>query len=70
MNFNKILDKKYETMSFKDIAKAPVAAISGISDKDAELLKEAFNVKTVADLANLKYFKWAEAICALAQAEE
>jgi len=33
------------------------------------LLKEAFNVKTVSDLAKLKYAKWAQAICILAEGE-
>jgi len=70
MNINKFVDKAYETKSFKEIAAAPVAAISGISENDGKLLAEAFNVKTVADLAKLKYVKWAQAICALAEGEE
>jgi hypothetical protein len=70
MNINKILDKAYETKTLKEVAAAPVDAISGVSKKDAKLLQEAFNVKTVADLANLKYVKWAQAICALAEGEE
>ena len=70
MNINKLVDKKYEKTPLKDIAKAPVSAIQGISDSDAELLKQAFNVKTVYDLARLKYVKWAQAICILAEAEE
>jgi len=69
MNINKIVDKKYEAMSFKEIANAPVSALQGVSDGDGELLKQAFNVKTVADLANLKYVKWAQGICALAEGE-
>ncbi len=70
MNVNKFVDKAYEKMSFKELAKAPVDALSGVSENDAKLLKEAFNVKTVADLAALKYVKWAEAICTLAAGEE
>ena len=70
MNINKYVDKKYEKMSLKEIAKAPVTAIQGISDNDAELLRRAFNVKTVYDLAKLKYVRWAQAICLLAEAEE
>ena len=70
MNINKYLDKKYEKMPLKEIAQAPVAAIQGISESDAELLKQAFNVKTVYDLARLKYVRWAQAICLLAEAEE
>jgi hypothetical protein len=70
MNINKIVDKKYESKTFKEIAKAPVAALQGLSEGDAKLLQEAFHVKTVSDLANLKYVKWAKAICVLAEGEE
>jgi hypothetical protein len=70
MNINKIVDKAYESKTFKELAEAPVDAISGISEKDAALLAEAFNVKTVSDLAKLKYVKWAQAICTLAEGEE
>jgi len=70
MNINKYLDKAYEKLTFKEIINAPVSAIQGITEKDGELLKEAFNVKTVSDLANLKYVKWAQAICVLAEGEE
>ena len=70
MNINKIVDKAYEQKSFKEIANAPVAALQGISDNDGKLLQEAFNVKTVADLAKLKYVRWAQAICMLAEGEE
>ena len=70
MNINKIVDKKYEKMTLKELSKAPVDAISGISEKDAQLLAQAFKVKTVSDLAKLKYVKWAQAICALADGEE
>lgn len=70
MNINKALDKSYEGKSFKDIAEAPVEALQGVSEGDAAHLKEAFNVKTIRDLAELKYVKWAQAITALADVEE
>jgi len=70
MNINKVLDKAYETMPLKEIVNAPVAALQGVSENDGKLLQEAFNVKTIADLARLKYVKWAQAICILAQGEE
>ena len=70
MNINKVLDKKYEQMPLKELKNAPVSAIQGISESDAELLNKAFNVKTIYDLAKLKYVKWAQAICVLADSEE
>ena len=70
MNINKYLDKAYETQPLKDIVNAPVDALQGLSPRHAGLLQEAFNVKTVSDLAKLKYVKWAQAICTLAEGEE
>ena len=69
MNIVKFVDKKYEKMSLKELTGAPVDALQGVSAGDAKLLKEAFNVKTIADLAKLKYVKWAKAICLLAEGE-
>ena len=54
---------------FKELVDAPVGALQGVSGGDAKLLKEAFNVKTIGDLANLKYVKWAQAIVTLANIE-
>ena len=70
MNINKCVDKAFEKMTLKEIAKAPVDALQGVSAGDAELLYKAFKVKTVSDLANLKYVKWAQSICILAEGEE
>lgn len=42
----KVLDKKYEDGKLAD---APVAALSGVSEADAEALKTAFGIKTVRD---------------------
>ena len=70
MNINKVLDKKYENTPLKELKHAPVSAIQGISESDAELLNKAFKVKTVYDLAKLKYVKWAQAICVLADGED
>ena len=70
MNLNKALDKAYETKSLKEIADSPVDALQGLSEGDAKLLLDAFNVKTIRDLANLKYVKWAQAIVTLAEIEE
>jgi hypothetical protein len=69
MNIDKALDKAFEKKSLKEIADAPVDALEGVSEGDAELLKKAFNVKTIRDLANLKYVKWAQAIVTLSETE-
>ncbi|MFD7155618.1 hypothetical protein ACFV9C_13515 [Kribbella sp. NPDC059898] len=61
------LDKAYEGKSLEELANAPVAALQGVSDSDAEHLKAAFNIVTVGDLGTNKYFLWAQAIAKLAE---
>ena len=70
MNIEKAVVKEFFDKNFKEIADAPVDALKGVSAGDAELLKEAFNVKTVRDFAELKYVLWAQAIVTLAGTEE
>lgn len=64
------LDKAFEQKNFEELADAPVDALQGVSAKDAELLKQAFNIKTVRDLGTNKYFLWAQAIVNLAGAKK
>jgi hypothetical protein len=70
MNINLALMKSYEDKSFKELVNAPVTAIAGVTDSDAEHLNAAFGVKTVKDLATLKYVLWAQGIVALAETEQ
>jgi hypothetical protein len=70
MNINRCVDKAYEDKSFKELADAPINALQGVREKDAELLKEAFNITTIRELANLKFVKWATAIAVLADDTE
>lgn len=60
------VDKAFETKTVAEIADAPVDALQGVSAADADLLKQAFNIKTVRDLGTNKYFLWAQAIAKLA----
>jgi len=61
------LDKAYETKSLEELAGAPVAALQGVSEADAEALKSAFGIVTVKDLGTNKFFLWAQAIARLAE---
>lgn len=61
------LDKAYESKPVEELASAPVAALQGVSDSDAEHLKAAFGITTVRDLGTNKYFLWAQAIAKLAE---
>lgn len=67
-DLDKLLDKDYEDTDLKGLMNAPVAAIAGVSDADAEALNKAFGIKTVGDLGHNKYFRAAEAIVSLAEA--
>lgn len=60
------LDKAYENKSVTELADAPVAALKGVSEGDAEHLKSAFGITTVRELGTNKYFLWAQAITKLA----
>ncbi|MDQ1393958.1 MAG: hypothetical protein QOF30_2935 [Acidimicrobiaceae bacterium] len=63
----KFLDKAYEGKDFAELAAAPVSALQGVSDGDAEHLKAAFNITTIHDLATNKYVLWAQAINVLSK---
>ncbi|QBJ98360.1 hypothetical protein ERC79_22300 [Rhodococcus sp. ABRD24] len=60
-------DKAFESRSVDDLADAPVSALQGVSDSDAEHLEAAFNIKTVRDLGTNKFFLWAQAVAKLAE---
>jgi len=65
-NLDKVLDKAYEASTLAELVDAPVAALAGVSDADAEHLQKAFNIKTIGDLAGNKYFNAAQAIVQIA----
>ena len=70
MEINSILDKAYEKKPLKELVDAPVSALQGVSEGDAQKLKETFNVKTIKDLSKLKYVRWAQAIVTLAESSK
>ncbi len=70
MNINICVDKAYENMNFSALADAPLDALQGLSKKDAEMLKEIFNISSIRDFAQLKFVKWSTAITTLADEVE
>ena len=66
-DLDKILDKAYEEKNLTELVDAPVDALAGVSEGDAQLLKDAFNIKTVGDLGRNKYFRAAAALVDLAE---
>jgi len=67
-NLDKVLDKAYESTPLADLVDAPVSALAGVSQADADALAKAFGVKTIGDLGSNKYFRTAAAIADLAAA--
>lgn len=64
----KYLTKKYEGMSWSEVADAPVSAISGVSESDAADLKEAFGIDTIRELAGNRYLCLAQGINSFSKA--
>ncbi|RVW07214.1 hypothetical protein EGT67_23085 [Prescottella agglutinans] len=60
-------DKAFESRSVDDLADAPVTALRGLSESDAEHLRAAFGISTVRDLGTNRFFVWAQAIARLAE---
>ncbi len=61
------MDKAWQGKELKDLVDAPVSAMKGVSESDADLLAKAFNIKTVGDLGTNKYFQTALAISTLSR---
>jgi predicted RecB family nuclease len=61
-----VLDKAFESQEFQNLASKPVSAISGISETDAALLKRAFGIESIKDLAENKYVSIAQTTVAMA----
>ncbi len=61
-----ILDKEFQSEEFMRLSEEPVHAIKGVSEGDAVLLQEAFNIKTIQDLALNKYVNIAQTTVSLA----
>ena len=66
-NLDKVLYKSYEDKTLAELVDAPVDALAGVTAADAELLMQAFNIKTVGDLGRNKYFRAAAALVDLVE---
>lgn len=66
----KIFDKDFEVAEFEKLKEKPVSAVSGISEGDAALLKRAFGIDTIAELAENKYVEIAQLVTIPVSLEE
>lgn len=65
-----ILDKDFEAKEYGDLALKPTSAIAGVSERDAALLKKAFGIDNIKELAENKYVAIAQATVSLASLVE
>lgn len=68
MNIDNIVNQQFHGKSFSELVKAPLSALSGITEQQAEAFAVA-GVRTVGDLASMAVVKYAVAIQALATCE-
>lgn len=61
------LIKKFEKKNPKELIKAPIYALQGVSEGDAVKMKEAFGIDNIKEMSELKYYQRAKAILALAE---
>ena len=68
VDLSQSLDKSYEGKPLKEILDASPAALAGVTDKDAQQLADAFDIKTVRQLGANKFFNVAHALVELENA--
>ncbi|MFD0787633.1 hypothetical protein ACFQZ8_27330 [Micromonospora azadirachtae] len=64
-DLTKLVDKAYQDQTLAELVDAPVAALAGVSEGGAKLLKEALGIVTIGDLGRNPYFRVAQALVAL-----
>jgi predicted RecB family nuclease len=69
MNIQIIVNDTHHNKCFRELVSEPVTALRGVTPQQAEALRDAFGITTIADLAELKVVKWARAIRTMASAE-
>ncbi|GID28517.1 hypothetical protein [Paractinoplanes brasiliensis] len=70
VNLDALLDEPFRDLPLTELVNAPVAALSGVSDEEAEGLRLAFGINTIADLAANPFIRAATAIARMAEAVE
>lgn len=64
------IDKSYHGKTLTELAHSPIDALEGLTPRHARLLEEGFGVKTLEDLAKLRYVEIARAIVVLSRYEK
>jgi hypothetical protein len=56
MAFNKLIQAKYLDLPIEELLALPPSALKGVSQGDADLLDQAFGIKTIKDFGKNKFF--------------
>ena len=62
VNLDALLDPEYQSSDIGALVSAPVSALSGVSEEQAEGLRLAFGIETIGDLADNAFVRAATAI--------
>ncbi|MDP8923932.1 MAG: hypothetical protein M3O34_13755 [Chloroflexota bacterium] len=65
-DITQFVDRAHENKDFAELAELPIDALQGVSAGDAEKIQQAFNVRTIRQLAENKFVRAAQAITMLA----
>jgi hypothetical protein len=70
VNLDAVLDPEFQSSSVTDLVNAPVSALSGIDEAEAEGLRQAFGIVTIGDLADNAFVRAAVAIREIAKVSQ
>ena len=70
VNLDAVLDPEFQNSALSDLVNAPVSALSGVSDEEAEGLRQAFGIETIGDLADNQFIRAAVAIREMGKVEQ
>jgi hypothetical protein len=67
VNLDAVLDPEFQSLPVTDLVNAPVSALSGVDEAEAEGLRQAFGIETIGDLADNTFVRAAVAIREMAK---
>lgn len=69
MNIQIIVNDTHHDKCFRELVDQPVTALRGITQQQADALRDVFGINTIGELAELRAVKYARAIRTMASAE-
>jgi predicted RecB family nuclease len=69
MNIQIIVNDTHHDKCFRELVDQPVTALRGMTQQQADALRDAFGINTIGELAELRAVKYARAIRTMATAE-